>query len=538
MSDCMSGSTVASSEAYASGWQYGSHGLLTQMTLGNGLTETTQYNSHLQPTQRSLGSLWSLTNTYGTTANNGNVVKQTLTVPSMTTLTMAYSYDALNRLSVAGEYTSDHMAPTAYDTATNRVSGTGWSYDALGNVTAMPLSKAFSYDAENRLKSQTSTPVMEYSYDGEGHRVKATSGSVSTYYVYDAAGQLAAEYNRTVTGNGRVYLTADHLGSTRVVTDATGAVVERHDYVPFGDELTVSAGNPRFGITGYGSSTSSVTLKFTGKERDIDTGLDYFGARYFSAAQGRFTSPDALGGEFANPQSLNRYTYVLNNPLRFTDPTGMYVCGDDPKDGSSHCASKQDQAFEKSLAGLRGKDGDVGRAAAAYGAMNDANGVKVGFADLGKTGEGGVTRSTLGADANGNLFAQSDVTINSRSTGTALAADVGHEGSHVADAQDMVRGITITGGGTGFTVGVDISQYASEQRAYRVTDAIYRSANEPYNGYGNANCALGAGASPIGIGQRIDQILLANPQLYHSSDGKPLTQKNQGGNVLNLVVPH
>src|SRR5204863_8751057 len=94
-----------------------------------------------------------------------------------------------------------------------------------------------------------------------------------------------------------------------------------------------------------------------------------------------------------------------------------------------------------------------------------------------------------------------------------------------------------TGGGTGFTVGINISQYASEQRAYGVTDAIYRSANERFNGCGNANCALGAGSSPIGIGQRIDQILLANPQLYHSSDGRPLTLKNQGGNMLNFVVP-
>jgi RHS repeat-associated protein len=64
-----------------------------------------------------------------------------------------------------------------------------------------------------------------------------------------------------------------------------------------------------------------------------ESGLDYFGARYFSGAQGRFTSPDPLGGELANPQSLNRYSYALNNPLRFTDPTGMYTCKD-TKDGS------------------------------------------------------------------------------------------------------------------------------------------------------------------------------------------------------------
>lgn len=66
---------------------------------------------------------------------------------------------------------------------------------------------------------------------------------------------------------------------------------------------------------------------FTGKERDAETGMDYFGARYFSGAQGRFTSPDPLlsSGRPDNPQSWNRYAYVLNNPLRYTDPSGLYV---------------------------------------------------------------------------------------------------------------------------------------------------------------------------------------------------------------------
>jgi hypothetical protein len=68
-----------------------------------------------------------------------------------------------------------------------------------------------------------------------------------------------------------------------------------------------------------------------------------------------------------------------------------------------------------------------------------------------------------------------------------------------------------------------------------VTDFIYRSANEPYNGCGNSNCALGAGSSPIGISGRIDAILRAHPDIYHGLDGKPLTPQNAGGNVLNIV---
>src|SRR4030095_6119663 len=68
---------------------------------------------------------------------------------------------------------------------------------------------------------------------------------------------------------------------------------------------------------------SRLPQKFTGKERDAETRLDYFGARYFSAAQGRFMSPDPLGGRLEDPQTLNRYSYVRNAPLILTDPTGL-----------------------------------------------------------------------------------------------------------------------------------------------------------------------------------------------------------------------
>src|SRR5713226_4416638 len=62
----------------------------------------------------------------------------------------------------------------------------------------------------------------------------------------------------------------------------------------------------------------------TRKERDNETGLDYFGARYYSSVQGRFTSVDIAGPDLINPQSLNKYAYTLNNPLRYVDPKGLY----------------------------------------------------------------------------------------------------------------------------------------------------------------------------------------------------------------------
>jgi RHS repeat-associated protein len=77
---------------------------------------------------------------------------------------------------------------------------------------------------------------------------------------------------------------------------------------------------------------------FTGKERDTESGNDYFGASYYSSAMGRFSSPDPSGLEYAdpkNPQSLNLYSYVLNNPLHYVDPTGMYCDYSDHNDPSS-----------------------------------------------------------------------------------------------------------------------------------------------------------------------------------------------------------
>lgn len=268
----------------------------------------------------------------------------------------------------------------------------------------------------------------------------------------------------------------------------------------------------------------------TGKERDSDTNLDYFGARYFSGAQGRFTSADPVGGDLANPQSLNRYTYVLNNPLRFTDPTGLYTCRD-TKDGS--CTSDQDQAFEKTLDALRGKKGDVGRAAAAYGTAGDANGVTVGFADLTKKGESGNAVSTIGY-ADGALRANSDVTIGTGLSGTKFTETIGHEGSHVADAQDVVAS-GLTPLGEKIYAGQNITPYSSEQRAYGVSNTILGSANETSNfACGAGTCTLGRGVLPSQVPGIVDNILRSNS--IYNVNGKPMASNNPGTSVVNGVV--
>jgi RHS repeat-associated protein len=241
-----------------------------------------------------------------------------------------YSYDAQgNRavLAAAGAYIPNSNftpqvpslnSPLPY--ANNQWSGAG--YDTAGNLNTVN-GYTYTYDAENR-QTQVVAPLgatSTYNYDGGGRRVQRVAASVTTTYVYDAQGLLQAEY-----GTGELspscqtcYLTADHLGSTRVVTSSSGAVVSRHDYVPFGEELFTSNRTPALGY-----ATDTVAQKFTAKERDAETGLDWFNVRYFSAAQGRFTSPDQpfIDQDPSNPQSWNLYNYGRNNPLRYSDPTG------------------------------------------------------------------------------------------------------------------------------------------------------------------------------------------------------------------------
>ena len=150
----------------------------------------------------------------------------------------------------------------------------------------------------------------------------------------------------TSADSGKVqWLVPDHLGTPRIILDETGnlAGVRRHDYLPFGEELFAGTGG-RTAAMGY--AADGVRQQFTSKERDTETGFDYFGARYYSSIQGRFTSPDEFTGgptalhsftaaassnptiyaDVTNPQSLNKYQYTFGNPLAYVDPDGHNPC--------------------------------------------------------------------------------------------------------------------------------------------------------------------------------------------------------------------
>src|SRR6202008_1609838 len=106
------------------------------------------------------------------------------------------------------------------------------------------------------------------------------------------------------------YYFSDHLGSASIITNADGTTIEQEaDYYPYGGERSLTAVPNNY--------------KFTGKKRDSESSFHYFGARHYGGTTGRFLTTDPIGGELDNPQTLNRYAYVQNNPLKYTDPTGM-----------------------------------------------------------------------------------------------------------------------------------------------------------------------------------------------------------------------
>ena len=365
--------TLGAATNYATVSAYAAQGGIQQLALGS-LVEETCFNARLQPvTVRQLvGPAGTVCGTggadvlrlgydYGSGNNNGNVASQTIAYGSATSFSQTYTYDTVNRLQTMGEtgpgtavaqtYVYDYagnrwvnpnsgfllsaftpIAGSVYDSL-NRMNTNGAAYNLGGNQTQIG-GFAFGYDGENRLTSSTiSSATSGYGYDGEGRRVTKQSGGATTVFVYDAAGSLAQE---SVSGTPppaspctTCYLMADTLGSTRLMVGTSENVLEKHDYLPFGEELPS-------GVDGRDTSWGGPDprQKFTSKERDAESGLDYFGARYFSGAQARFTSPDWSAtpqpvpyADLRDPQTLNLYGYVRNHPLNLADPDG-HCCWD------------------------------------------------------------------------------------------------------------------------------------------------------------------------------------------------------------------
>jgi len=219
----------------------------------------------------------------------------------------------------------------AYDANGNLRSrkGTSWSCYAwnpdglLSSVTSIAMGST-SCDAPT--SPQT---VQTYRYDGLGRRLKVEGATSSTWTLSIFSGQdvvfekddagsvtkyvIAAGLRiAKITPAGVQYYLGDHLGSTRKILDS--ARTERYsvDYQPFGKPYSTSGPDPD-------------PYKFTSEKHDDPTGLVYLRARQYDPDLGRFVSADPVLGSLAVPQTLNRYAYVVNNPLKYTDPSGEFI---------------------------------------------------------------------------------------------------------------------------------------------------------------------------------------------------------------------
>ena len=257
--------------------------------------------------------------------NNGNIYG--ITNYKDNSRNQTFTYDSLNRLTSAQNAGTNCAASTAngkteywgnsygYDAWGNLINKTitkcgaenfsvaalannqltGYGYDAAGNMMHdLTSGMTYSYDQENRI---TGAGGYTYTYDSDGNRVKKANGSTGTLYWYmtpgivaesDLSGNLKSEYvffngervaRRDFPAGSVAYYFSDHLKTASVITDATGNIKSESDFYPWGGELQFVNSDPNH-------------YKFTGKERDTETGLDYFGARYYSNGLARFITPD------------------------------------------------------------------------------------------------------------------------------------------------------------------------------------------------------------------------------------------------------
>ena len=196
---------------------------------------------------------------------------------------------------------------------------TGWDF----TDPASPATRTIAYNADNKPTSITHSALgtTSFDYDGNGTRVKKTAGASDTFYYgshFEIEAGAAVKY--IFAGSQRIarktaaathYFHQDHLGSATVITDATGAQVEATEYLLFGGQRSHSG-------------TLQAPYKFTDQELDASTGLCNYNARFYDPITGRFITADTIVPDFADPQTLNRYSYCVNSPLMYVDPSGNF----------------------------------------------------------------------------------------------------------------------------------------------------------------------------------------------------------------------
>jgi RHS repeat-associated protein len=353
-----------STSDYVSGITYNARGQKRTIQYGNGVTSNFTYNDtgaapDFRPINRATsgagGSFQNLTYDYD---NVGNI---TTITDSLFTASRTFTYDALNRLGTAsgtfgalvGGVPDQASCTYTYDAIGNILNKCGITYpyndplhpsfvtatsdgktytaDANGN-TLTGAGRSFVWTPDNRVDSVTMGGTTTMDYDYTGIRVKKSGplgltvypfagyeiGPDGTKTKYFKVGNemLAAKQTPTADPEKKLFYHNDHLGGVNVITDISGNRVQLTEYDPWG-KVSRTEGN------------ADPSHRFTGQELDPESGLYYYGGRYYDAELARFISPDPFIQAPDLSQNLNRYSYVLNNPVLLVDPTGHFFLIDD-----------------------------------------------------------------------------------------------------------------------------------------------------------------------------------------------------------------
>ena len=243
--------------------------------------------------------------------------------------TQSYEYDRngnIDQVTTDGAAIHHSYSRSTTPNRLDAIFGTGgssqsYAYNENGWMTAMGAD-TITYDYRGLT---TGVGTAAYTMDPDRRRVKKTVGTVTTYYLRGAGGSVLAEYTgqalsakyvyagsrriARVASSGKRYYLADHLGSTRSLVDDSGAVTAAYDYWPYGKVLA-------------SSGAESTHFRFTGHERDAESGLDYMLERSYGSDIGRFLRPDPMQDEYPG---ISPYTYAANNPLKYVDPDGRRI---------------------------------------------------------------------------------------------------------------------------------------------------------------------------------------------------------------------
>ena len=243
--------------------------------------------------------------------------------------TQSYEYDRngnIDQVTTDGAAIHHSYSRSTTPNRLDAIFGTGgssqsYAYNENGWMTAMGAD-TITYDYRGLT---TGVGTAAYTMDPDRRRVNKTVGTVTTYYLRGAGGSVLAEYTgqalsakyvyagsrriARVASSGKRYYLADHLGSTRSLVDDSGAVTAAYDYWPYGKVLA-------------SSGAESTHFRFTGHERDAESGLDYMLERSYGSDIGRFLRPDPMQDEYPG---ISPYAYAANNPLKYVDPEGRIV---------------------------------------------------------------------------------------------------------------------------------------------------------------------------------------------------------------------